>query len=101
MDCMFLLKKKGAGSEIVAIIQARMGSTRLPGKVLMDLGGATVLSRVVQRVSRAKSLHEIVVATSHAERDVRSFTSAFGSELHAFSDPKLMFWTATTILPAM
>ena len=50
--------------KIVAIIQARMGSTRLPGKVLIDLAGDTVLARVVSRTRRAKSLNEIVVATS-------------------------------------
>jgi spore coat polysaccharide biosynthesis protein SpsF len=49
---------------VVAIIQARMGSTRLPGKVLMDLGGATVLARVVQRTRAATLLDEVVVATS-------------------------------------
>lgn len=49
---------------VVAIIQARMGSTRLPGKVLKDLGGETVLARVVTRVRRATLLDEIVVATS-------------------------------------
>lgn len=49
---------------IVAIIQARMGSTRLPGKVLKDLGGQTVLARVVNRVRRATLLDEVVVATS-------------------------------------
>ncbi len=41
-----------------------MGSTRLPGKVLKDLGGATVLARVVSRVRRCRSVNEVVVATS-------------------------------------
>jgi spore coat polysaccharide biosynthesis protein SpsF len=50
--------------KVVAIIQARMGSTRLPGKVLKDLAGQTVLARVVTRTRRAKLLHEIVVATT-------------------------------------
>jgi spore coat polysaccharide biosynthesis protein SpsF len=49
---------------VVAIIQARMGSTRLPGKVLKDLGGETVLARVVKRTRRATLLDELVVATS-------------------------------------
>ena len=48
----------------VAIIQTRMGSTRLPGKVLMDLGGDTVLSRVVRRVRRAKVVQDVLVATT-------------------------------------
>ncbi len=52
-----------------AIIQARMGSTRLPGKVLMDLGGATVLGRVVRRLGSAKRLDQIVVATTTARPD--------------------------------
>lgn len=49
---------------VVAIIQARMGSTRLPGKVLKDLGGETVLARVVNRTRRATLVDEVVVATS-------------------------------------
>jgi spore coat polysaccharide biosynthesis protein SpsF len=49
---------------VVAIIQARMGSTRLPGKVLKDLGGETVLARVVNRTRRATLLDQVVVATS-------------------------------------
>lgn len=48
----------------VAIIQARMGSSRLPGKVLMDLGGRTMLERVVERARRAATLDEVVVATT-------------------------------------
>ena len=48
----------------VAIIQARVGSTRLPGKVLKDLGGQTVLARVVNRTRRASLLNDVAVATS-------------------------------------
>ena len=48
----------------VAIIQARMGSTRLPGKVLKDLAGDTVLARVVNRTRRARLVDQVVVATS-------------------------------------
>jgi spore coat polysaccharide biosynthesis protein SpsF len=48
----------------VAIIQARMGSSRLPGKVLKDLVGETVLGRVVHRLRRSQRISEIVVATT-------------------------------------
>ena len=54
---------------VVAIIQARMGSTRLPGKVMKDLGGATVLARVVNRTRRARLIDEVVVATTTAPGD--------------------------------
>ncbi len=53
----------------MAIIQARMGSTRLPGKVLKDLEGETVLTRVVQRLRRAKLVNEILVATTDLGAD--------------------------------
>lgn len=60
--------KKG-NCRTVAIIQARMGSTRLPGKVLMDLGGATALQRVVTRLSRAERIDQIVIATTTSIAD--------------------------------
>lgn len=47
-----------------AIIQARMGSRRLPGKVLADLGGKPVLSWVIDRLKLAKNIDKIVVATT-------------------------------------
>jgi spore coat polysaccharide biosynthesis protein SpsF len=46
-----------------------MGSTRLPGKVLMDLGGESVLARVVRRLRRADLIDEIVVATTISAAD--------------------------------
>lgn len=48
----------------VVIIQARMGSTRLPGKVMMKINEETVLSHVVRRVQQAKEIDEIVIATT-------------------------------------
>jgi spore coat polysaccharide biosynthesis protein SpsF len=48
----------------VAIIQARMDSSRLPGKVLLDIGGQPMLGRVVERVRRASTVSQVVVATT-------------------------------------
>jgi glutamate-1-semialdehyde 2,1-aminomutase/spore coat polysaccharide biosynthesis protein SpsF len=56
---------------IVAIVQARMGSTRLPGKVLADIGGKPMLEHVVSRLSRSRLIHEVIVATSDAKADDR------------------------------
>jgi len=53
----------------VAIVQARMGSTRLPGKVLMDIGGETTLCRVVRRLSRSKLITEVAIATTDSPAD--------------------------------
>jgi spore coat polysaccharide biosynthesis protein SpsF len=53
----------------VVIVQARMGSTRLPGKVLMDLAGRPLLARVIERLRAARRIDEIVVATTDAPTD--------------------------------
>lgn len=53
----------------VAVIQARMGSTRLPGKVLMDVVGTTMLERVVRKTLRSTRIEEVVVATSTNAND--------------------------------
>lgn len=55
--------------KIGAVIQARMGSTRLPGKVLRDLKGMTVLEHVVRRVRSAKAVPHLVVATTTESSD--------------------------------
>ena len=51
------------------ILQARMSSSRLPGKVLMDVCGAPMLARQIERVSRAKTIDKIIVATSDRDDD--------------------------------
>lgn len=50
--------------KIIAIIQARMSSTRLPGKVLMPLAGKPVLWHVIKRIRACKTIPRVVVATS-------------------------------------
>jgi spore coat polysaccharide biosynthesis protein SpsF len=55
--------------KVVAIVQARMGSTRLPGKVLEDLAGEPVLVRCINRVRRSQKLDEVVVATTAQNED--------------------------------
>jgi spore coat polysaccharide biosynthesis protein SpsF len=47
-----------------AIIQARMSSTRLPGKVLLDLAGEPMLARVVERTQQASTIDRVIVATT-------------------------------------
>ena len=55
--------------KIVAIVQARMGSSRLPGKVLMPLGKSTVLEFLLSRLDKASSVDDIIVATTKLEED--------------------------------
>lgn len=56
--------------DVVAIIQARMGSTRLPGKVLMPMAGLPMLERVIRRVKEAKFVDGIIVATPGTNADL-------------------------------
>jgi spore coat polysaccharide biosynthesis protein SpsF len=60
-----------AHKRIVAIVQARMASTRLPGKVLADIAGEPMLMRVVERASRARLPNQVLVATTVQDSDDR------------------------------
>lgn len=50
--------------KVVAVIQARMGSTRLPGKTMMDLAGTPLLDRLLRQMTGAQTLDEVVIASS-------------------------------------
>jgi len=54
---------------IVAIIQARMGSTRLPGKVMLPLAGMPVIKIIHERIKQSRLVNMIVVATSEEPQD--------------------------------
>lgn len=62
----------------IAILQARMGSTRLPGKVLRPLAGVRVLDRVSAAARRVPGVDRLVVATSTGEAD--DAIAAWGAE---------------------
>jgi spore coat polysaccharide biosynthesis protein SpsF len=55
--------------KVIAIIQARMGSTRLPGKVLADIHGHDMLFHVVRRTEAAETLARVVIATTTEPAD--------------------------------
>lgn len=56
---------------VVAIIQARMASERLPGKVLLPMVGKPALHWCVDRVRKSKSVNKIVVATTTNPKDIQ------------------------------
>ncbi len=53
----------------IAIIQARTGSTRLPGKIFMNLAGTPLIWHVVNRLKQVKNLDDIGIATSEKQND--------------------------------
>ena len=55
--------------KVVAIVQARMGSTRLPGKVMMPIHGEPMIGLLLARLSRSQEIDRIIVATSIDERN--------------------------------
>ena len=59
----------GVGEVILCIIQARMGSTRLPGKVLLPIGGKPILQWVIDAANNAELVDEVIVATSYKSED--------------------------------
>ncbi len=55
--------------KIVAIVQARMGSTRLPNKVMKSIGGVPMIELLLARLAKSKQIDQIVLATSTDERN--------------------------------
>jgi spore coat polysaccharide biosynthesis protein SpsF len=51
------------------IVQARMGSTRLPGKVLKKIGDKVLLQHIIERTKKLKTKHALVIATSNLKKD--------------------------------
>lgn len=74
----------------IAIIQARMGSSRLPGKVLLPLAGKEVLSHIHERLRHCAGVDQVVVATtaSAADKPVVDFCAERGIEVFAFAGPQ-------------
>lgn len=56
--------------KVVAIVQARMGSTRLPNKVMRHISGIPMIELLLSRLAKAKEVDQIIVATSIDERNI-------------------------------
>lgn len=78
--------------KIVASIEARMGSSRLPGKVLMDVGGKPALARLVDRLRECRRLDDIILATSTDPRDdvLEQWARAYGLAVHRGSEDDVL-----------
>jgi spore coat polysaccharide biosynthesis protein SpsF len=79
--------------KVVAIIQARMSASRLPGKVLLDIGGEPMLARVFERTRCSQGVDQVLVATSQEQADdpIEAFCtqrgySCFRGSLHDVLD---------------
>ena len=70
--------------KVLAIIQARMSSSRLPGKVLLDLNGEPMILRIVDRLKKALTVDEIIVATSLDESDNQLFEFLHSKKIECF-----------------
>lgn len=64
---------------VVAIIPARYGSTRLPGKPLADIGGKPMIQHVYESASKTRVLDRVIVATD--DRRIQKAVRAFGGEV--------------------
>lgn len=70
--------------KIICIIQARLGSTRLPEKVLLSLGDKTVLEQVVSRVRECRLINEVIVATTIEKQDLKIVNLCSGKGINVF-----------------
>lgn len=70
---------------VTAIIQARMGSTRLPGKTMKDIVGKPMLWHMINRLRRSKLIEKMIIATTTKERDRVILEFAEKNELESYA----------------
>lgn len=89
---------------VIAIIQAHMSSTRLPGKIMKSFCGEPALYRVIERVRQSKLLNDIIIATSTLPCDDVIIEKCAEWGVHTFrgseSDVLSRYWGAAQAYPA-
>ena len=78
--------------KVVLVVQARMGSTRLPGKSLMDLAGEPLVGRVLERVLRCNNIDDIVLAIPKTDENdaLAELAGQYGVNLYRGSEDDLV-----------
>jgi len=83
------MQRSGERNQVVmAFLQARMGSSRLPGKVLMPIQGRTILERAIRRLRESPAVDEIAVLTTISPQDDAIVNEAYrlGARVHRGSE---------------
>ena len=77
---------------ILAIVQARMGSTRLPGKVLKEVNGKSLIQILLYRLSLAKRIDKIILATSKSSENdkLTEFVEKLGFDVFRSSEEDVL-----------
>jgi len=87
-----------------AIIQARMGSSRLPGKVLLKVMDKTILEYVVERVRKARNVGDLIIATTTKKDDLKivNLAKKLGIKVFCGSEADVLerYYQAATLFKA-
>lgn len=77
---------------IIAIIQARMNSTRLPGKIMMSVRNKPLLHYVINQVLQSKKINKIIIATTNSSQDdqIVKFVDSYGIEVFRGSEEDVL-----------
>jgi spore coat polysaccharide biosynthesis protein SpsF len=88
----FGLRDSSETVSVMAFLQARMGSTRLPGKVLMQIHGKSMLERAILRLRAAAVVQEVVVLTTDLDQDdaVAREASRLGAPVYRGSEDDVL-----------
>jgi len=79
-------------NNIIAIIQARMGAERLPGKVLMDIVGRPMLWHVINRIKHSEYINKIIIATTTNKYDeqIEDFCKTYNIDFYRGSEDDVL-----------
>lgn len=80
------------GEKVVAIVEARMGSSRLPGKSMKPLAGTPLVGHVLGRAQRARTVDQVVLATSTSPKDdpLAEYVAGAGFTVHRGSEEDVL-----------
>lgn len=74
------------GKKVIAVVQARMESTRLPGKILMPLGSKPALGWVLERIAHSKYIDRIILAIPNSDKSIFLVGEFYKNKWDIFSD---------------